>query len=164
MTEIKGYEDYILYENGKIYSKKRFKFLKPSPDSNGYLVVGLCKNGEQKNHTIHRLLGIHFIPNPNNYPVIDHIDRKKTNNNLINLRWCSYSTNGKNTGLKKSNKLKQKYIIEHEKKTNGKYYYYYVFKITGIIQKSFSCNKFDLDDVVKIRDKFCLKNNINLEI
>ena len=160
MTEIKGYENYLIYEDGKVYSKKRKKFLSPCPDKDGYLQVNLWKNGKSKSYRIHRLIGLHFIPNPNNFPCIDHIDMSKTNNNLNNLRWCSYSTNNKNKGLMKNNKLKQKYIFEFDQEVNGKYYYYYKFKITGIIQKCFSCNEYNLDDVIKYRDEFLLNNKI----
>jgi hypothetical protein len=54
------------------------------------------KNGKIKYMMLHRLLAICFIPNPNNYTEIDHIDRNKLNNNLENLRWCSSSQNCRN--------------------------------------------------------------------
>ena len=160
MTEIKGYENYILYEDGKIYNKKRKKFLSPSPNNDGYLRVQLWKKGKEKKYLVHRLLGLHFIPNPNNYPQIDHIDRNNTNNNLSNLRWATNSMNGKNKGDFKNNKLKQKYIYEYDQEVNGKYYYYYKFQIKGIITKLFSCNEYDLDDVIKYRDEYLLNNKI----
>ena len=45
---------------------------------------------------IHRLVGIAFIPNPKNKPIIDHIDRNKHNNRLDNLRWCTTKENNDN--------------------------------------------------------------------
>lgn len=65
-----------------------------------YYYVNLSKNGKVKKYNIHRLLAQAFIPNPNNLPLVDHIDRNKINNNLDNLRWCSHSDNQRNRNLK----------------------------------------------------------------
>jgi hypothetical protein len=62
----------------------------------GYEKIGLRKDGIVKYFLIHRLLAINFIPNPNNYNEIDHIDRNKSNNSLENLRWVSHQTNMRN--------------------------------------------------------------------
>ena len=64
--------------------------------STGYLVVNLSKEGINKTHLIHRLLGATFLPNPDGLPEIDHLDRNKQNNALSNLRWCDRKTNLKN--------------------------------------------------------------------
>jgi hypothetical protein len=53
------------------------------------------KKGERV--SLHRLLGLTFIPNPENKPVIDHIDRNTKNNNLDNLRWATLSENRQNS-------------------------------------------------------------------
>ena len=45
---------------------------------------------------LHRLLGIQYIPNPDNLECIDHIDRNRQNNSLDNLRWCSKRDNCRN--------------------------------------------------------------------
>jgi hypothetical protein len=45
---------------------------------------------------VHRLVAEAFIPNPNNYPTVDHIDRNRQNNKVTNLRWCTLSDNMKN--------------------------------------------------------------------
>ena len=55
----------------------------------GYVNVSL--NGEQ--YFYHRILAKHFIPNPDELPEVDHIDRDKANNSLDNLRWVSRSEN-----------------------------------------------------------------------
>ena len=49
-----------------------------------------------RNYQLHRILAKHFIPNPENLPEIDHIDRDKTNNSIENLRWISRSDNMRN--------------------------------------------------------------------
>ena len=58
----------------------------------GYMQINL--NG--RNYRWHRILARHFIPNPNNLPQVDHIDRNPLNNSIDNLRWISASDNGRN--------------------------------------------------------------------
>lgn len=45
---------------------------------------------------LHRIIAELFIPNPENLPCIDHIDRNKYNNHVSNLRWCTYQENNQN--------------------------------------------------------------------
>lgn len=80
------------------------KILKPKLDDKGYYKIGLTKNKKQKFYFIHRLVALTFIPNPNNYPIINHKDGNPKNNYVENLEWCTYSYNTKhafNIGLKK---------------------------------------------------------------
>lgn len=51
---------------------------------------------ERKAITAHRIVATAFIPNPNNYPSIDHIDANPLNNNVSNLRWCDNIINMNN--------------------------------------------------------------------
>ena len=102
--EINNYTDYLIYDDGRVFGKKRNRFLKPRLHRDGYQQVSLCKDGKSKNHYIHRLVGVHYIENPNNKPQIDHINRIKTDNRLCNLRWNTRSENCINKGLKKNNK------------------------------------------------------------
>jgi hypothetical protein len=89
----------------------------------------LSKNGKSKTLLIHRLIAIAFIPNPNNFPEIDHIDRNSLNNSLVNLRWVSKTQNGYNRNMKTQNsssqyrgvswnKLRNKWFVQI--KLNGK--------------------------------------------
>ena len=125
--EINGFENYLIYEDGSIYSNKSKKYLKSTDSVHGYLRVKLCNNGKPKDFYIHRLLGLHYIPNPHNYSEIDHIDRNRKNNSIDNLRWVTKTMNNQNKGLLKSNKLQIKYISHHkivgymfQKTVNGK--------------------------------------------
>lgn len=58
-----------------------------------YNHILLCKNGERKNFTIHKLVAMAFVPNPNNLPCINHINENKEDNRANNLEWCSYKYN-----------------------------------------------------------------------
>lgn len=87
--EIQGYPQYLIYPDGKVFSKRKNIFLKYLNHSQGYYQVSLCVNYKAKHLFIHRLVAIHYIENPNNYPQVDHIDGNKHNNNIDNLRWVS---------------------------------------------------------------------------
>lgn len=67
-------------------------------------MVNLWRNNKGKYFTIHRLVAMHFIDNPNNKPIVNHIDGNKLNNNVENLEWTTYGENNQHaydTGLKK---------------------------------------------------------------
>lgn len=80
-----------LYPNKTCFVKG--KVLKQSIDNHGYLKVGLSKNNILRNIRVHVLLGKIFIPNPNNYPLIRHLNDKKLDNRLENLSWGSDKDN-----------------------------------------------------------------------
>lgn len=62
-----------------------------------YKYVNLRHKGEHKLVRVHRLVGIAFLDNPDNLPMLDHIDRNKFNNCVENLRWVDNSGNQRNT-------------------------------------------------------------------
>lgn len=93
MKDIKGYEGiYAITEDGQVWSYKRQKFIKPYKQ-NGYLLVTLFKDGNSKNYRIHRLVAGAYLPNPNNYPEVHHINSIRTDNRIENLAWVSKEDN-----------------------------------------------------------------------
>lgn len=82
-------DNYSIFSDGRVFSKKRNIFLKPYFNTKKYLCVEL----NDKNTRIHRLVAENFIPNPHNYTQVNHIDGNKENNHVDNLEWCSNRMN-----------------------------------------------------------------------
>lgn len=101
--DVVGYEGLYQVSNmGRVKSLSRIglngnrlkeRLLKPRPKAFGYLLVCLYKQGNCKNFLIHRLVAEAFIPNPNNYPQINHKDEVTYNNVVSNLEWCTCKYN-----------------------------------------------------------------------
>ena len=104
----------VLFVGRKVQTKTGYiKCIEPHLVSwrempNGYAIIDLWKNNKAKRMYVHRLVALAFIPNPNNYPQIDHIDTDRLNNNVNNLRWCNQSMNNLNplTNEKRKNLFK----------------------------------------------------------
>lgn len=95
--KIAGYESYEVSSSGRVISHNYLgagitKELVPSK-CRGYLQVNLFKNGKQKCKRIHRLVAEAFIPNPNGFKEVNHIDGNKENNCVSNLEWCTRAQN-----------------------------------------------------------------------
>ena len=91
--QIKDYLNYYIDEHGNIYNELSKKFLKGSIGENGYRYYRLSKNNKKRMFYAHRLVAEYFIPNPEDLPVVNHIDGNKLNNEVNNLEWVSYSKN-----------------------------------------------------------------------
>lgn len=74
-------------------SKSNGRILKQGKHSHGYRRVSLCNNGVIKYSNVHRLVAIAFIDNPDNLPVVNHIDNDPSNNVVSNLEWTTFSGN-----------------------------------------------------------------------
>ena len=99
----------ISIKEGRDYRVKE-KVLKTFLCSSGYPTVVLSVNGKKETLMVHRLVALHFIPNPNNYEQINHKDENRQNNNVDNLEWCTqhYNLNYGNRRKKISEALKGK--------------------------------------------------------
>lgn len=103
---IDGYEDsYMISNYGRVKSLERIVICKDHSAKkykekimkeryhNGYAIINLWKNGQMKRYYIHRLVAAHFVENPKEYNIVNHIDGNKTNNYYENLEWCTAKHN-----------------------------------------------------------------------
>ena len=101
---IADFPNYQVSDTRDVVNTVTGKQLKPIRESTGYSHVTLCNNGQHHQTSVHRLVAQGFIPNPDNKPMVNHIDGDKSNNNIDNLEWCTQSENmhhAYRTGLQK---------------------------------------------------------------
>lgn len=82
----------VTRKDGKKYSA-RGQVLKQQLKRSGYMQVCIRVNGKSVYLSVHRMVAITFIPNPDNLPEVNHIDNDKTNNDASNLDWCTHEYN-----------------------------------------------------------------------
>jgi len=176
--EIQNYPNYLIYRDGRVQNKKTNRFLKPyltgSKNKSQYDTVKLFNGENKQNHRVHRLVAIHYIPNPNNYETVDHKDRNTRNNDISNLRWANYKMQRNNQKeypiIKKTNTSGFRYI-KYDKSVNrwifddelNKIYKSSVNKIDMICFKFIHnlrvrCNNYKLRDNVQRNNKSGHKN------
>ena len=146
-TPIKGFEGIYQVSNlGEVRSRPRkiteknsgkINFLPgrvlKQKNHNGYRSVNLSKGGIFKSYTIHRLVATGFIDNPNNYPIINHIDFNKSNNRVDNLEWCDYKHNALHSMPNHGNKKFSDFDIrkiKHLLKTMPGYQVAYIYSVS----------------------------------
>ncbi len=93
-VNLDGYESkYKITNDGRIYSEYLGDFLKPFYSRGGYVRVKLNYGNRSKKFMMHRLVAMAFIPNPDNKPVVDHINRNRADNRVENLQWVTTQEN-----------------------------------------------------------------------
>lgn len=145
--QIKEFERYEINEHGNIKNIKTSYLLKSTKDKDGYLQIGLRKEGNRKKYffKIHKLVALHFLDFEDSKQ-IDHIDRNKLNNCFTNLRWVTLQeniNNRKNT-FWTTNLLKELYITKYP---NG-----FMVRINRQTLKHRSWHK-TLEDAIITRDE-----------
>ena len=95
---------YMVFENGQIHNSIAMRFISPYKNRGGYLNVDLYIDGVKVRKGVHQIVAETFVPNPDNKPMVNHIDGNKENNHYSNLEWVTCSENNLHaysTGLRK---------------------------------------------------------------
>ena len=88
-------------------NKRGFNAILKNDICKGYHQITIYKNRKGNRFKVHRLVAFAFIPNPNNFPQINHKDGNKENNDVVNLEWCTNSHNQKHAYLLGLNKARK---------------------------------------------------------
>ena len=92
--DVIGYEDYYKVSNtGKVFSKRKNKFMTQFENDKGYLYVILSKNKKAKLMFVHRVVAMAFVNGYDKKLVVNHIDFNPQNNNFSNLEWITQAEN-----------------------------------------------------------------------
>lgn len=106
----------IVCSNGMVFKKYKnglYKLQSNNPRAyDGYVYISVIINERLKSVSVHRLIAETFIKNPNNYPVVNHVDGNKENNAVGNLEWCTHKDNARHM----VNMHKQRYFTILKKK------------------------------------------------
>lgn len=84
-----NHANYLINENGEVYSLLKKRLLKIQYHKFGYP----CTKLDKKGYLLHRLIAIHFIPNPENLPIVNYLDHNPRNFKKDNLEWCTQRHN-----------------------------------------------------------------------
>lgn len=91
--------DYIISSDGHVYSTHNsqrsiyHQEISQRENSDGYMIITTGITGSRRTVRVHRLVAMAFIPNPNNYPEVNHKDCNRKNNDVSNLEWCTHEYN-----------------------------------------------------------------------
>ena len=89
--ELEDYPGYLIYSDGEIWSKQTNKYLKKGvlQKKRYYKVTLYCNGVVHKDKLVHRLVAMAYLPNPNHYQQVNHINKNKSDNRVENLEWCT---------------------------------------------------------------------------
>lgn len=124
--EIPNFDNYLVSNMGRVWSKSRETVMKAYKQNSGYMGIKLISDKKVITHfLIHRLVAIVWINNPDNKPFINHINGNKEDNTTSNLEWVTASENvlhARETGLNPYNFPTLNYKLTGKKKSASKYH------------------------------------------
>ena len=136
--DINGYKGlYQISNKGNVKSIRKNKILKHQI-LQGYPVVQLSRFYKRHTYEIHRLVAQAFIPNPNNYPFINHKNEDRADFSIENLEWCNQKMNVNYSKRKMYHKFEEEYYYTNKfiylkkcsTKHKGKKYTYILYRVS----------------------------------
>ena len=160
ITPISGHTTYGATKDGRIFCLRTEKELKYQNSVDNYKRVYLINKDGTKQYSVARLIGTTFIPNPENKPEIDHIDRNRQNNNVNNLKWATdeeQCLNKKGWG-----KFPRFIHLEKDNEKNRTYecFRIYIKNTTLKYSKRYPTYLYSLEEVIKERNIILKEYNI----
>jgi hypothetical protein len=129
--EIPGYPGYVVDKIGCVYGPKQI-MLNHKLTNRGYKFITPYINKKHRNLSIHRAVALAWLPNPNNYRTVDHINKNKQDNRIENLRWANDRTQNLNKiycpnilGEKYIHKIKNGFAVKINKRNNTNHIGFY---------------------------------------
>lgn len=157
--DIGSYEGLYQVSNlGRVKSLKRWdvsqkeyidgeRFLTPTDNGKGYLIVGLRKEAKRQNHYVHRLVASAFVEKPDGCNCVNHIDYDTQNNNASNLEWCTQKENVRHSSHKMRHRKTQT-----RTNTGEKYIYFRKGRYRLVIDGKEYPTSATLEEAVKKRE------------
>ena len=149
---VDGFDMYEVSTHGQVrsfHNNKDGRIVKQYLNHNGHYYYDFCTNGNRYKSLVSRCVAIAFIPNPLNLPCVSHIDKNLQNNNVNNLRWCSYNQIMQNMLLSKRSTTGEKNISWDNFRN--------CWRAQVMINSKTFCKRFDdMEDAVKARDDFIM--------
>ena len=126
IKQIKEYPNYYITSFGRVWSiLQGGHWLKPTLNKHGYHERYYVSLGRGNKKYVHQLVAQAFLPNPNNYTEVDHIDGNSTNNNINNLHWVTHQDNMTNPNTIAKIKRNGGALVEIEEIATGKTFWGY---------------------------------------
>lgn len=155
---MKEYKGFLVDNDLNIYNSRTNNKLKPYIGTDGYYQVSRRLKGRKQYHIrVHILYAHCFLPNPNNYKYINHIDSNKLNNNLNNLEWCTNSYNTKHgwDSGNRTHKNHTKVLVTLNNKEIGK------FNSIRSLSKELNLDRHKVARILKKELKNCYEYSFN---
>lgn len=126
ITQFKGIPDfkdrYKINRQGVVISMKYrgnggVSIIKSHKQNNGYLNIKLFKDKKKAGYSVHRLVALTYIKNPQNKKQVNHKNGVRTDNNVENLEWVTHHENVQHAFLKlgRTNNHKNKAVLQYKK-------------------------------------------------